>query len=142
MKVTSGHNVSVHYVGTFTDGTEFDNSHTRGETVSFKVGSGQMIPGFSNAVVGMTAGETKTFRLTPEQGYGPRNEAALQTVPRSAFSQDFEFEIGGTIQGNGPSGQFLAKIQEVQESQIVLDMNHPLAGHELNFEVEVVSVSE
>jgi len=90
----------------------------------------------------MTAGETKTFMLTPEQGYGPRNEAALQTVPRSAFSQDFEFEIGGTIQGNGPSGQFLAKIQEVQENQIVLDMNHPLAGHELNFEVEVVSVSE
>jgi FKBP-type peptidyl-prolyl cis-trans isomerase 2 len=140
MKVTNGHNISVHYVGTFTDGTEFDNSHVRGETVSFKVGSGQMLPGFSNAVMGMTVGETKNFTLTPDEAYGPRNESAFKSVPRDAFSPDFEFEVGATIQGNGPTGQFLAKIQEVQETQIVLDMNHPLAGQDLSFEVKVVSL--
>jgi len=142
MKVTSGHNVSVHYVGTLTDGTEFDNSRNRGTAVSFEIGSGRMISGFNDAVVGMTVGETKKVTLAPEQAYGTRNESALQNVPREAFSEDFNFEIGGMIQGNGPRGPFLAKIHEVSEQEIILDMNHPLAGEELNFEIELVSVEE
>ena len=142
MKVTNGHNVSVHYVGTLTDGTEFDNSRTRGQAVSFEIGSGRMISGFNDAVVGMTVGETKKVTLAPEQAYGTRNENALQNVPRDAFSEDFNFEIGGMIQGNGPRGPFLAKIHEVGDQEIILDMNHPLAGQELNFEIELVSVEE
>jgi|TARA_R100001163_G_scaffold65027_1_gene60820 peptidylprolyl isomerase len=142
MKVTNGHNVSVHYVGTLTDGTEFDNSRARGQTVSFEIGSGRMISGFNDAVVGMTVGETKKVTLAPEQAYGVRNENALQNVPRDAFSEDFNFEIGGMIQGNGPRGPFLAKIHEVGDQEIILDMNHPLAGQELNFEIELVSVEE
>ena len=142
MKVTNGHNVSVHYVGTLTDGTEFDNSRARGQTVSFEIGSGRMISGFNDAVVGMTVGETKKVTLAPEQAYGIRNENALQNVPRDAFSEDFNFEIGGMIQGNGPRGPFLAKIHEVGDQEIILDMNHPLAGQELNFEIELVSVEE
>lgn len=142
MKVTNGHSVSVHYVGTLTDGTEFDNSRARGQTVSFEIGSGRMISGFNDAVVGMTVGETKKVTLAPEQAYGVRNENALQNVPRDAFSEDFNFEIGGMIQGNGPRGPFLAKIHEVGDQEIILDMNHPLAGQELNFEIELVSVEE
>ena len=142
MKVTNGHNVSVHYVGTLTDGTEFDNSRTRGQAVSFEIGSGRMISGFNDAVVGMTVGETKKVTLAPEQAYGTRNENALQNVPRDAFSEDFNFEVGGMIQGNGPRGPFLAKIHEVGEQEVILDMNHPLAGQELNFEIELVSVEE
>ena len=142
MKVTNGHNVSVHYVGTLTDGTEFDNSRTRGQAVSFEIGSGRMISGFNDAVVGMAVGETKKVTLAPEQAYGTRNENALQNVPRDAFSEDFNFEIGGMIQGNGPRGPFLAKIHEVGDQEIILDMNHPLAGQELNFEIELVSVDE
>jgi peptidylprolyl isomerase len=142
MKVTNGHNVSVHYVGTLTDGTEFDNSRARGQAVSFEIGSGRMISGFNDAVVGMTVGETKKVTLAPEQAYGTRNENALQNVPRDAFSEDFNFEVGGMIQGNGPRGPFLAKIHEVGEQEIILDMNHPLAGQELNFEIELVSVEE
>jgi peptidylprolyl isomerase len=140
MKVTNGHNVSVHYKGTLSDGTEFDNSRTRGSTINFEVGSGRMIRGFNDAVVGMTAGETKSVTLTPETAYGPRNEEAFQKVPREAFGPDFEFIVGGTIQGNGPAGPFLAKIFELQDDHVVLDMNHPLAGQHLNFEIEVVSV--
>ena len=142
MKAINGHNVSVHYVGTLTDGTEFDNSRARGQTVSFEIGSGRMISGFNDAVVGMTVGETKKVTLAPEQAYGVRNENALQNVPRDAFSEDFNFEIGGMIQGNGPRGPFLAKIHEVGDQEIILDMNHPLAGQELNFEIELVSVEE
>lgn len=140
MKVTTGHNVNVHYRGTLTDGTEFDNSRTRGQTISFQVGSGQMIPGFNDAVVGMTTGETKSVTLDPTQAYGQRNEEAFNTVPREAFGENFEFEVGATVQGNGPRGIFLAKIHELQEDNVILDMNHPLAGQSLNFEIELVSV--
>lgn len=140
MKVENGSNVSVHYRGTLGDGTEFDNSRTRGQTLEFRVGSGQMIKGFNDAVVGMTTGETKSVTLVPADAYGDRNPEALQAVPRTAFGDDFEFEVGEMIQGNGPRGPFVARIHELQEADVVLDLNHPLAGEELNFEIEVVSV--
>jgi|TARA_R110000851_G_scaffold144908_6_gene284208 peptidylprolyl isomerase len=141
MKVTTGHNVKVHYKGTLVDGTEFDNSRVRGETLDFEIGSGRMISGFNNAVSGMSVGQTKTFTLTPEDAYGQRNPNAFQPVPRTAFGPDFEFLVGETIQGNGPAGPFLAKIQELQEENVILDMNHPLAGEELTFEVELIEAA-
>lgn len=139
MKVKTGQNVKVHYKGTLADGTEFDNSRIRGQTLNFEIGSGLMISGFNDAVIGMAVGETKTVTLTPDNAYGFRNEQAVQNVPRAAFGEDFEFEIGGTVQGNGPRGPFLAKIVEVSEEDVLLDMNHPLAGETLNFEIELVS---
>ena len=142
MKVTTGHTVSVHYKGTFPDGTEFDNSRIRGEALSFEVGSGRMIRGFNDAVVGMATGETKTITLQPETAYGMPEKDAFQNVPKTAFGEDFTFEIGGMIKGNGPQGPFLAKIHEVQDDDVVLDFNHPLAGKELNFEIELVSVKK
>lgn len=140
MKVTTGHNVSVHYKGTLSDGTEFDNSRNRGEPMSFQVGSGQLLAGFNDAVVGMTIGETKTVTLASNEAYGDPRPEAIQTIPRNAFAPDFEFEIGGTVQGNGPAGPFIAKIQAVEEESVTLDLNHPLAGQDLTFEVELVSV--
>jgi len=142
MKVTTGHTVSVHYKGTFPDGTEFDNSRIRGEALSFEVGSGRMIRGFNDAVVGMATGETKTVTLQPETAYGMPEKDAFQNVPKTAFGEDFTFELGGMIKGNGPQGPFLAKIHEVQDEEVVLDFNHPLAGKELNFEIEIVSVDK
>jgi len=140
--VTVGNNVAVHYVGTFEDGTEFDNSHTRGATLDFEVGAGRMIKGFDQAVVGMTEGETKTVSLTPADAYGERVEEAIQPVPMAAFGPDFKFELGEMIQGNGPQGSFVAKIQAIQEEQqqVILDMNHPLAGKTLNFEIQMVKI--
>jgi len=142
--VTVGNNVAVHYVGTFEDGTEFDNSHTRGATLDFEVGAGRMIKGFDQAVVGMTEGETKTVSLTPDNAYGERVQEAVQTVPMAAFGPDFKFELGEMIQGNGPQGPFLAKIEAIEEAeqQVVLDMNHPLAGKTLNFEIQMVKIQE
>ena len=140
MKVTNGHNVKVHYKGTLADGTEFDNSYNRGNTLDFQVGDNRMIGGFNDALYGMQTGETKTFTLSPEEAYGPHNPEAKQAVPKEAFGPDFDFIVGGVIQGNGPRGPFLAKILEVTESDVTLDMNHPLAGKALTFEVEVISV--
>jgi peptidylprolyl isomerase len=140
MKVKNGHNIHVHYRGTLNDGTEFDNSHKNGQTFKFEVGSRQIISGFSDTVLGMKAGETKSVTLTPEQAYGPRNPQAKQIVLKEAFGPDFEFIVGGNIQGNGPAGPFVAKIEEVSDTEVVLDMNHPFAGQDLNFEIEVVSI--
>ena len=137
-----GNNVKVHYVGKLSDGTEFDSSHNREEPLAFEVGSGNMIKGFDRAVVGMTEGETKSFTLSPEDAYGERFEEAIQPVPMAAFGPDFEFILGGTVQGNGPRGPFLAKIHALEEEaqQVLLDMNHPLAGEELSFEIEMVAI--
>ena len=99
-----------------------------------------MIPGFSAACVGMVAGEKKEVVLSPEEAYGQRDPEAIQVVPKQAFGENFPLEVGGTVQGNGPQGVFFARIQEVQEADVVLDMNHPLAGEVLNFEIEMVEV--
>jgi len=140
MKVETGHNVQVHYKGTLADGTEFDNSHNRDQTLDFQVGSDFMIRGFNDALLGMTEGQTKAVTLTPDVAYGDRAPNALQPVPKNAFRPDFEFRLGGTIQGNGPNGPFIAKIHAVEEERVVLDLNHPLAGEVLNFEIELVSI--
>ena len=142
MQVKNGDTVNVHYRGTFADGTEFDNSHSRGQALSFELGSGRMIPGFSNAVVGMAPGETKKITLSADQAYGPHRPTAIQKIPRTSFDPDFDFRIGGTIRGNGPLGPFLATIKEVANTEVTLDMNHPLAGEELNFEIEVLEIVE
>ena len=142
MKVRNGSSVSVHYRGTLSDGTEFDNSKVRGQTLNFQVGSGQMIAGFDNAVVGMTIGDVKKINLKADQAYGQPDPQAVQPVPRGAFPPDFEFLVGEVVQGNGPQGPFMAKIHEIEDDNVVLDFNHPLAGKELTFEVELVEVGE
>ena len=140
MKVESGHNVQVHYKGTLKDGTVFDESRTRGKTLDFEVGSGKMIGGFNDAVVGMKRGETKTVTISPESAYGFHDPGALQAVEKSFFGEGFEFKTGEMVQGQGPRGPFVAKIHTIEEEKVVLDFNHPLAGEELNFEIELVSV--
>ena len=140
MKVKNGNNVSVHYRGTFNDGTEFDNSRIRGQILKFEIGSGKMITGFNDAVVGMSVGETRSIKLLPEDAYGPHQEEAVRTVPKSSFGEDFEIRVGEMIQGNGPRGPFMAKIEEELDDGVVLDFNHPLAGKEINFDIELLSI--
>ena len=92
MKVRNGHTVKVHYKGTLSDGTEFDNSHVRGEPLNFEVGSRKLIRGFSEAVLGMSKGQTKKVTVPIEAAYGPHNPEAIQAVPRKAFAEGMEFE--------------------------------------------------
>lgn len=142
-EVKAGQTVSVHYVGTFEDGTEFDSSVSRGEPITFQVGAGQMISGFDQAVAGMKNGETKDVTLTPEMAYGPSREDLVQNISTKLFPEDFEFVIGATVKGDAPNGQpLLAAIVEHQPDNevVVLDFNHPMAGKTLNFNINVVAV--
>jgi FKBP-type peptidyl-prolyl cis-trans isomerase 2 len=142
MKVKNGDSVKVHYIGTLNDGNEFDNSYKRGSTLDFQVGGGQMIKGFDNALVEMEVGQKKTVNLKAEEAYGPRREEAIMAVAKENFPPDFEAKEGEMVQGRTENGQPInALIIEVQENDIILDMNHPLAGEELNFEIELVEIS-
>ena len=142
MKVKNGDSVKVHYVGTLNDGNEFDNSYKRGSTLDFQVGGGQMIKGFDEALVEMEVGQKKTVNLKPEEAYGPRREEAITAVAKENFPPDFVAKEGEMVQGRTESGQPInALIIEVQENDVILDMNHPLAGEELNFEIELVEIS-
>ena len=139
--VENNNTVSVHYTGTLDDGTEFDSSRNR-EPFIFKTGTGQVVPGFNDAVVGMNVGETKTVTLTPEQAYGPTNENAYQVVPKNRFGPDFTFEKNQPVAGNNNGQEFRAVIEAVLDNHVVLNFNHPLAGQNLTFEIEVLSIEE
>ena len=142
MKVKNGHNVKVHYRGTLANGTEFDNSRTRGKTLDFEVGTPNIIQGFNKAVLGLSLGESKTVTVVADEAYGQVNPEAFQNVPKTQFDENFVFEIGGAVMGQGPQGPFRATIHEVQDESVVLNFNHPLAGKDLTFEVEVIEVEE
>jgi len=141
--VENGQKVSVHYVGTLDDGTEFDSSHSRGEPIMFEVGSGQLIAGFDSSIVGMAVGETKEITLGPTEAYGEANPELLQSFPQASFPPDFNFEVGEVVQGQNQAGQpVFAKIDSVGDEDVVLDLNHPMAGKTLNFAIELVSIVE
>ena len=137
----TGNTVSVHYTGTFEDGTVFDTSHDRGEPITFQVGGGQLIAGFDQALPGMAVGEVKKVSLSPEEGYGPRVDEAIQEVPKTAFPAGFDFQEGQTVGAKNPDGStFQAVVGSVGEDTVTIDMNHPMAGKSLNFEIELVNI--
>ena len=141
MKVEKGNNVKVHYTGTLEDGQEFDSSRKRGETLNFTVGTGQMIPVFDSAVEVMTVGEVKHITIDSTQAYGDRKEEAVMPVSRKNFPEDFKVEIGGMVQGQTEQGMPIqATIIGEDEENLILDMNHPLAGKSLNFNIELVEI--
>ncbi len=133
--------VNLHYKGTFTDGTQFDSSYDRNETILVQVGSGQLIKGFERAIIGMKSGETKTVTLAPEDAYGPTNPEAFSTVQREQFPADYVFVEGSPVQGATEDGRpIFATIASFTDTDVTLDLNHPLAGKELNFDIELTSI--
>jgi peptidylprolyl isomerase len=138
--VENGNTVSVHYRGTLNDGTEFDSSHSRDEALTFQVGTGQMIPGFDTALVGMNVGETKNVTLTPDQAYGDVNADAFADIPKTSFPDDFVYTEGAMIQGMGPNGPVVGTITEVNETDVNVNFNHPMSGKDLNFEIELLEI--
>tara|TARA_R110000824_G_C14756965_1_gene629339 strand:+ start:87 stop:518 length:432 start_codon:yes stop_codon:yes gene_type:complete len=141
LQVENGNTVSVHYRGTLNDGTEFDSSHSRGEPITFQVGSGQMIEGFDDALPGMAVGETKNITLAPGKAYGDADPEAIADVPKSAFPPEFDFKVDSMVQGQNEMGQpMLGTINEVKDEAVTIDFNHPMAGKDLNFEIELVSI--
>lgn len=138
--VTKGNKVSVEYTGSFDDGTVFDMSQGR-EPIQFVAGEGHVIKGFDDAVVGMKKGEVKKITITPQEGYGARDEKLQQQVPRSVFPQEMKLEKGMGFSFKTPQGQVIhATITDASQEQVTVDMNHPLAGRSLVFELKVVDV--
>ena len=136
----SGDTVKIHYTGTLDDGTQFDSSAGR-DPLQFTVGSGQVIPGFDQAVEGMAVGDKKTVNIEPEQAYGPRHEQMIQEVPKSALPDGLEPEVGMGLQAQGPDGRALQlTVTAVGDDTITVDGNHPLAGKALNFDIELVHI--
>ncbi len=139
--VRTGQNISVHYTGKLNDGTVFDTSEGR-EPFTFTVGTGAVIPGFDQAVAGMAVGEKKDINIPVDQAYGARNLEAVMVIEPSAFPEEMEVSVGMQVQGEGPNGSFPAVVTAVASNGITIDANHPLAGNDLNFEIELVSINE
>ncbi len=140
-EVKSGDTVRIHYTGSLTDGTVFDSSEGR-DPLEFAVGSGQVIKGMDAGLEGMTVGEKKTLNIPCQEAYGPINPAARQSIPREGIPADIPLEIGTQLQMQSPDGQVLpVTVVEVEEETVTLDANHFLAGKDLVFEVELVSIA-
>ncbi len=139
MVIKDGDTIKIDYTGTLDDGTVFDSSENHDEPLEFTVGAGQVIPGFEEAVRGMEVGEEKKFRVEACEAYGEANPALTQTVPSSLLQADAEITEGMMIMvGTADGQQMPAKITEVTDENITLDMNHPLAGKALTFSIKVV----
>ena len=142
-EIKLGKKVKVHYIGTLEDGTEFDNSVSRKKPLEFVVGEGKMIRGFENGIRSMKEGDKKKIKIQPNDAYGDINPEAEMVVPRTDFPDDFKFIIDETIKGKRKDGQpAMARIVEVTKKEVTLDMNHPLAGKELNFEIELLEIAK
>jgi FKBP-type peptidyl-prolyl cis-trans isomerase 2 len=136
--IENGKVVSVHYVGKFTDGEVFDSSEGR-EPLQFQVGSGQLIPGFESAIIGKVVGDKVTANIAPEEGYGLVREDLIVSVPLDKMPG--EVEVGQALEAQGDNGQSAQVfVKEVNEDSVVIDGNHPLAGKDLVFEIEVVEI--
>ncbi len=137
----SGDTVKVHYTGTLADGTEFDSSRGQ-EPLEFTLGQGQMIGGFEEAVVGMAQGENKKITITSDDAYGERNEAMVQQVPREAIPPEIDLAEGMLLQAQGPDGETLRfTVADFNDEEVTVDGNHPLAGRDLTFELELVQIA-
>ncbi len=140
-EATKGDTVKVHYTGKLQDDTVFDSSRER-EPLEFELGKGQMIPGFEAAVTGMEPGEEKSIHIPAEQAYGPRRDDMMVTVKKEEFPADVDPRVGQQLQVKRENGHvFNVVVADVQGSSVVLDANHPLAGKDLYFDIELVEIA-
>jgi peptidylprolyl isomerase len=134
-----GDTVRVHYTGTLHSGAVFDSSRD-GEPLEFVVGKGQVISGVNDAVTGMAVGEEKTVTVPAEDAYGPHRDELTLTVGRDQFPQEIEPTVGQQLQMSRAGQVFRVTVQEVEADSVVLDANHPLAGEDLTFALELVEI--
>lgn len=140
-QVKKGDTVSVHYHGKLTDGSTFDSSEGRAP-LEFTVGNGQVIKGFDDAVVDMKVGDKKTVTIPVHEAYGERSNDMMMEYPLSEFPADMKPEQGMELHMSDDQGHvFPVVVAEVKESSVLLDANHPLAGQDLVFDIELVSIA-
>jgi FKBP-type peptidyl-prolyl cis-trans isomerase 2 len=141
--VKKGDTVKVEYIGSLEDGTVFDSSEKHEAPLEFMVGSGQIIPGFEEAVVGMKVGDEKQITLEPKEAYGDYNPELVKKIPKDCFPEDQDVQQGMIFMMNIPDGrQVPVKITDVEEDAITIDLNPPLAGKTLVFKIKIVAIVE
>jgi peptidylprolyl isomerase len=140
-KVENGLFVSVDYTGTLDSGDVFDTSKGR-QPLEVQMGSGSVLPGFESALMGMSLNETKTFTLSPEDAYGDRDDSRMHDFPKSDIPAGMEPEVGQVLMLSTQQGQQIpARVDSIDEDKVTFDLNHPLAGEPLTFNIKVVGIS-
>lgn len=135
----SGDTVRVHYTGTLDDGQVFDSSRGR-EPIEFTVGSGQVIPGFESAIVGMEPGQERRITVPAQEAYGPHRPENVVMVGRDQFPDEISPEVGQQLQMSQGGQNFRVTVTRVSDEGVQLDANHPLAGQNLTFDLELVEI--
>ena len=136
-----GKTVHIHYTGKLADGTVFDSSEGR-EPLQFELGAGQIIAGLDKGMRGMTVGESKTISIPSEEAYGPHHAEGVHVVQRSELPPDIDTQVGARLQAQASDGNVInLTVVAADDDTVTLDANHPLAGKDLVFEVELVAVS-
>jgi peptidylprolyl isomerase len=137
--VTEGRTILVEYTGKLDDGTVFDKSN--GKPLEFVVGEHKILPAFEKAVTGMKKGESKTIKLTPSEGYGECHSELIRDIPRDLVPKEMDIKKGMMLMLGSPDGRRIpATIADVTDEKVVVDLNHPLAGKNLTFDIKVVSI--
>lgn len=140
-KARVGSRVRVQYTGRLENGAVFDTS-PEDEPLEFTIGEGQVIPGFEQAVVGMKPGESKTAQVAPEKAYGPHHEELVVAVRRKQLPEQIEPQVGQRLEvRRSDGGSVTLSVTDVSDSTVTLDGNHPLAGHELTFDIELMAIT-
>ncbi len=138
--IEKGQKVKIHYTGTLDDGSQFDSSKGR-DPLEFEMGAGQVILGFETGVVDMAVGDNKKIHIPAEEAYGTFREEMVMEFDRAQLPEGLEPEVGMGLQMQGPEGQAVpVKITAIADASITIDANHPLAGQNLNFELDLVEV--
>lgn len=142
MAVKRGEWIKVEYIGTFDDGTVFDSTEqNEGLPLKFQVGEGQLIKGFDNSVIGKEPGEEYIIKLKPSEAYGEYKEGLTQKVPKDQLPKGPEPQSGMMLMVMGPQGQMFASIKSIEEDDVTIDLNHPMAGKVLNFKIKIVETN-
>ena len=134
--------VTVMYTGTFPESGEVFDTNVNQQPLVFLVGHGNMIEGFEQEMLGAAMGETREFTLTPERAYGSRDDANVQSIPRSQFPEGMELEVGMVLGAQSDQGPMQFTVVDVNDEIVIVDLNHQMAGHTLHFSVEVVEIRE
>ena len=136
----NGDTVKVHYTGKLEDGTVFDTS-TKRDPLQFTISEGRLIPGFEQAVVGMNLGESKTTKISADKAYGPHREEMVLEVERNQFPEHLKPKVGEQLQIRQADGQtMVVMVTDISESSVTLDANHPLAGKDLTFDIQLIEI--
>ena len=140
-KAKTNDTVKVHYTGRLTDGTVFDSSLDK-EPLEFTIGQKMVIPGFEEGVIGMAAGESRTVSIASQDAYGPYLDDLVGTIRRTHIPSDIELQVGTILQMQAPDGGVtIVMVKELNDENVTLDANHPLAGKDLTFEINLLEIA-